>query len=177
MTKLIRGRREDGSADAIFAAIMFPIIVVFGLGLFITYLFRVTIEQPLPGVVSSYTQMYAAYGSNNIPKYGWVEIDGEIQRTVSGALKRAMVATGRVADNDPSNVSVTCGPLGPDGSIVPQSGSIPANTAVSCNVEVLVRAWPYRSILPGGVPEFLLGENWSGSATAYTDRGSNANIQ
>jgi hypothetical protein len=161
---------EQGASDAIFVVIMLPILLIGLLGVGLTILYRQVIEQPLPGILASYTQQFAAYGSNDIPLYGRT---GRFT-TVEEGMKQSFILSGRVKDNDPNNIDVTCGPLNPDGS-VNRGGVVFANSAVGCNAVIQVKSWPFRSLIPG-LPERLFGGVWVGVSTAYSDRGANPNL-
>lgn len=171
----VRGRtretaNESGSSDAIFVVIMLPILIIGLLGVGLTILYRQVIEQPLPGILASYTQQFAAYGSNDIPLYGRT---GRFD-TVEEGLKQSLILSGRVKDDSPDNISVTCGPLNADGTI-DSGGTVFANSAVGCTAIVEVKAWPFRGLIPG-LPERLFGGDWIGISTAYSDRGANPNL-
>lgn len=170
-------RDEGGSGDAIFAAVLFPTLAIMFLGLVMTFLVRASEEAPLPSIAAAAAQQFAAYGSDYIPVYG--RPTPESPDTVSEAVIEQVLAT--PGANPDGNIELVCGPLLPTGEIQDVMGirtpNIPANTIVGCDLTVELKGWPYRSIVPGGVPELLLGGEWKGRATAYTDRGSNANLR
>lgn len=165
-------RDERGSAELVAFLIITPITVAVVVGFALTAFVRQAVEAPLQPIVSSYTQMYATYGSNTVPDWAGGDIAGEKTTTL---MKQALVATGSVQDNNPSNVQVRCGALTADGTI-DTGADLVADTLMACEVHATVRFFPGYNLVKDVMPSWIIGKDWYGTATAYVDRGARPNV-
>lgn len=166
---------ERGSGEMVAFLLIIPMVFLFAVGFAATAFYRQAVEAPLQPILNNYTQMFAAYGSNRLPDWA-ASNPGE---TVSGLMRQAFVASGRVEGDRPQNVRIECGPLGANGEITNVVGLsnppvIYADTPVACRATIVVESW--AGIQLTNLPEILFGDTWVGSSSAFVDRGANPNV-
>lgn len=160
---------ERGSADVFAFLLTMPIIIGLIFVVIMSMLWREAIRLPVNQIVETYTQQYAAYGTDTPPEYAAFSQQG-LEPTVTGRMRNAL-------EGDPYVRSVglvECGALLGEGQIDP-TAIIYANTAVGCQADVELVAWPYAATLE--VTDLLFGGDYSVYATGYTDRGENINLR
>jgi hypothetical protein len=163
-------RNEEGSAELFAFMLTFPLLLALLFFAWMTMSYRDYLRLPVEQVVNSYTQQFAAYGSNTPPDYAAFTNPGE--GTVTDQMQAALLATGNVSSVVPG--SVFCGPLLPDGRI-DANGVVYANTAVGCEAKVDLYAWPYESVFD--LTDVLFGGEYRVYSTSFTDKGANPNIR
>lgn len=169
MMTLKKLRNERGSSELFAFMLTLPVILGIIIVLWMSMTWREAIRLPTNQIVNSYTQQFSAYGTDSPPEYAAFATSGQAD-TVTGRMREALEAAPYVKEV----VSITCGALEPDGGIDPVS-VIYANTAVGCEADVLLIAWPYATAIP--VTDVLFGGEYRVYATGYTDRGENVNLR
>lgn len=167
--------QERGSGEMVAFLLIIPIVFLFTVGFAVTAFYRQMVEAPLQPILNNYTQMFAAYGTNTLPD--WAAANPG--QTVSGLMRQAFVASGRVKDDRGQNVIIECGPLGANGQITNVVGLanppvIYADTPVACRARITVESWD--GIALTNLPDILFGDTWVGSSSAFVDRGANPNV-
>ena len=172
-----RLRNEKGSAEVFAFLITFPILFALIFFAWISMSYRDVLRLPVEQVVDTYTQQFAAYGSNTLPAYAANRDDG-LGNTVTDRMSNALLALNQVSAFAPDGKGwdgrPICGALQPGGVINPNA-VIYAGTAVGCKANVSLSAWPYATVF--GVTEVLFGGDYAVYATAFTDKGANPNIR
>lgn len=147
-----------------FVVFGFLVVVVLGSGWYKEY-----VSQPIDTVVNTYTQQFAAYGTNNPP--GYASISGG-DESITERMTEALLATGKVKP-DPAPV-VRCGALTPAGSI-DENQTIYAGSAVGCEVDVSLYEWPWSDL--NDTTSLLFGSDYNVLRTGFTDKGENPNLR
>lgn len=176
-TAFQRLRNEKGSAEVFAFMLTFPLLFALIFFAWISMSYRDTLRLPVEQVVNSYTQQFAAYGSNTLPPYAANKDDG-LGVTVTDRMSSALLALPQVKSFYPDGKGwdgrPICGALRPGGVIDP-SAVIYAATAVGCKANVDLQAWTYSTVF--GVTDVLFGGDYAVYSTAFTDKGANPNIK
>jgi len=146
-----------------FALLMFLLIVVMGSAWYKEY-----VSQPIDTVVNTYTQQFAAYGTDELPEYASVLAEGG-PSSITERMREALLATGNVASVD----RTVCGLLTPTGVVPGQT--IYAGSAVGCEVDVTLYQWPWSGVNDG--TSLLFGADYNVLRTGFTDKGENPNLR
>lgn len=162
-----RLRSERGSAEVFAFILTFPLLLGLIFFAWISMSYRDALRLPINQVVNSYTQQFAAYGTNTPPEYASFYGTGT---TITSRMTQTLQGLGSVQKVN----SVTCGALVTGGTIN-ATAVIYANTPVGCSVNVTIASWPYATVLP--VTKVLFGGDYRVFSTAFTDKGRNVNIQ